>query len=167
MDVQAKIDEIGGVLEGARAMPMSAPCIVNRGELLEMLEELRQLLPVALREADEILGDRDAIIELGRREADRIIAAGERERARLVSATEVAAEAQREAHRLVAEARQEAERMHREVDEYVDAKLAHFEIMLQKTMTAVARGRDKLREELASLPPPVNLSEADEPVLHG
>ncbi len=151
MDVLAKIDEIGAVLESARAMPMSASCIVNRGEMLEMLEELRTLLPAELREADAILADRDEIVEAGRREAQRIVAGGKRERSRLVSATEVATEAQHEAERLLGAAHEQAERMQREVDEYVDAKLAHFEIMLQKTMAAVARGRDKLREELAGL----------------
>ena len=35
--------------------------------------------------------------------------------------------------------------MQREVDDYIDAKLANFEIVLSKTLDAVARGRDKIQ----------------------
>jgi hypothetical protein len=34
--------------------------------------------------------------------------------------------------------------MQREIDDYIDAKLANFEIVLTKTLEAVARGRDKI-----------------------
>ena len=51
VDVQAKLDEIAALIEGARAMPMSASCIVNRGELLDLLDELRALLPAELDQA--------------------------------------------------------------------------------------------------------------------
>jgi len=39
----------------------------------------------------------------------------------------------------------EADRMRQEVDDYVDAKLAGFEVALNKTLSAVSRGREKLR----------------------
>ena len=35
--------------------------------------------------------------------------------------------------------------MRQEVDDYVDAKLANFEIVLNKTLAAVQRGREKLQ----------------------
>ena len=145
MDVQAKLDEIVAAIEGARAMPMSASCIVNRGELLENLDELRQLLPSELSAAQDVLADREAVVEEGRVEADRIIAEARAERSRLVSKTEVAQEAVREAEQLRAEATEETEEMRREVEEYVDTKLANFEVVLHKTLRAVEKGRAKLR----------------------
>ena len=41
MDVQKKLDEIVEAVGNARSMPMSASCVVNRAELLAMLEEVR------------------------------------------------------------------------------------------------------------------------------
>ena len=40
MDVHEKLDEITALVENARAMPMSASCIVNRAEVVTLLEEL-------------------------------------------------------------------------------------------------------------------------------
>jgi cell division septum initiation protein DivIVA len=145
VDVHEKLDEITGLVESARAMPMSASCIVNRGELLTLLEELRALMPEELDLAERLLAGRDRVVEEGRDEADRVIAAAQEERMRLVSETEVYAQAQLEARRLVAEAGEDSESMRQQVDEYVDAKLATFEITLNKTLAAVHRGRDKLR----------------------
>jgi cell division septum initiation protein DivIVA len=145
VDVHEKLDEITTLVEQARAMPMSASCIVNRPELLTLLEELRALLPQEIDLAEQLLAGREKVVEEGRSEADRIIAAAHDERMRLVSETEVFAQAQLEAGRVVAEAHDDAESMRKQVDEYVDAKLATFEITLNKTLAAVARGRDKLR----------------------
>ena len=39
--------------------------------------------------------------------------------------------------------------MRAEVDDYVDTKLANFEVVLDKTLAAVSRGRDKLRGRTA------------------
>ncbi|MDX6286908.1 MAG: hypothetical protein QOG53_2393 [Frankiales bacterium] len=145
MDVHDKLDEIVAAVEAARAMPMSASCIVNRAETLALLDELRELLPGELAEAEELLESRDDVVEEGHAEAARIIEEAKRERARLVAKTEVAQEAAREAERIITEAEDESQRMRDDVDEYVDAKLANFEVVLGKTLAAVERGREKLR----------------------
>jgi hypothetical protein len=38
--------------------------------------------------------------------------------------------------------------MRLEAEDYVDAKLANFEVVLNKTLTAVERGRERLRGRL-------------------
>ena len=145
MDIQAKLDEITEMVETARAMPMSASCMINRTEVLTILDEIRELLPAELREAQWVIKDRDAVVDEGRRRAERIIADAITERDRLVGETEVLREAARQADRIVVDAGESARAMQREVDDYIDAKLANFEVVLAKVLTAVERGRDKLR----------------------
>ena len=149
MDVHEKLDELSRLVEDARSMPMSASCIVNRAELLGVLEELRELLPEEFRHAQLLLDDREAVVEEGRREAQRVIADAEIERDRLTSDTEVAAAAVRQAEQIQVAALEEAQTMRAEVDDYVDSKLANFEVVLDKTMAAVRRGREKLRGRTA------------------
>jgi hypothetical protein len=144
-DLTRKLDEVVALVEGARAMPMSASCVVNRGELLALLDELRTMLPAEFRQAQYVIRDRDEVIEEGRREAARIVAAAAEERRRLVEGTDVVREAYAERDQLLADAANTAEAMRREVDDYVDTKLANFEVVLTKTLGAVERGRDKLR----------------------
>ena len=46
-------------------MPMSASCVVNRAELLAMLEEVRAALPDSLAQAQELIGGREQMVERG------------------------------------------------------------------------------------------------------
>ncbi|MEU9100295.1 ATP synthase F0 subunit B [Streptomyces sp. NPDC048361] len=144
MDVQKKLDEIVGVVGGARSMPMSASCVVNRADLLAMLEEVRQALPGSLAQAQELIGGREQMVEQARQEAERIIESAHAQRGTLISDTAVARQSQDEADRILDEARREAEEIRAEADDYVDSKLANFEVVLTKTIGSVDRGREKL-----------------------
>ncbi len=144
MDVQKKLDEIVATVQGARSMPMSASCVLNRAELLALLEEVREALPGSLAQAQELIGGREQLVERARQEAERIIEAAHAERGSIVSDTQVARESQEEADRILSEARREAEEVRAEADDYVDSKLANFEVVLNKTIGSVDRGREKL-----------------------
>ncbi|MFD7259458.1 cell division initiation protein [Streptomyces sp. NPDC059874] len=144
MDVQKKLDEIVAAVGGARSMPMSASCVINRAELLAQLEEVRQALPGSLAQAQELIGGREQMVEEARREAERIIESAHNQRGSLISDTEIARRSQAEADRILDEARREAEEIRAEADDYVDSKLANFEVVLTKTIGSVDRGREKL-----------------------
>ncbi|MEV7018501.1 cell division initiation protein [Streptomyces sp. DH-12] len=144
MDVQKKLDEIVAAVSSARSMPMSASCVVNRAELLAMLDEVRAALPDSLAQAEELIGGREQMVEQARQEAERIISEAHAQRGSLVAETEIARRSQAEADRILAEARKEAEEIRAEADDYVDSKLANFEVVLTKTLGSVGRGREKL-----------------------
>ncbi|MFF1923389.1 cell division initiation protein [Streptomyces sp. NPDC058221] len=144
MDVQKKLDEIVEAVGSARSMPMSASCVVNRAELLAMLEEVREALPGSLAQAAELIGGHEQLVEQARQEAGRIIETAHAERGSLISDTEIARRSQAEADRILGEARKDAEEIRAEADEYVDSKLANFEVVLTKTIGSVDRGREKL-----------------------
>jgi hypothetical protein len=144
VDVHAKLDELTAMIDNARAMPMSASCVVNRGEVLAQLDELRALLPTEFDEAQRVLDDKGAVIAEGHAEAARVVEAAKAERARLIARTEVMRDAAREAEDLRSTAAADAERMRLEIDDYVDSKLANFEVVLNKTLRAVEKGRAKI-----------------------
>ncbi|WP_042432914.1 hypothetical protein [Streptacidiphilus anmyonensis] len=145
MDVQQKLDEITKLVEGARSMPMSASIVVNRAELVTLLTELREELPGEIAKAQETVQYGDQVVEDARREAERVVAAAHDERQQLINGTDYVTVARSEADRLLAEARAEVSEQRREADDYVDSKLANFEVVLTKTLGAIGRGREKLR----------------------
>ncbi|MFE5741554.1 ATP synthase F0 subunit B [Streptomyces celluloflavus] len=144
MDVQKKLDDIVRAIGSARSVPMSASCVVNRAELLAMLDEVRAALPDSLAQAQELLGGRRQMVEQAQAEAERIIESAHAHRGSLISDTEVARQSQDEADRILGDARREAEEIRAEADDYVDSKLANFEVVLTKTIGSVDRGREKL-----------------------
>ncbi|MEV4614832.1 cell division initiation protein [Kitasatospora sp. NPDC049258] len=143
--MQQKLDEIVAVVENARAMPMSASCVVNRAELVGLLRELRDTMPAELAQAQSVVADHQQLVADARAQADQIIRGAHDERGSLISDTEVVRQAQAEADRVLGEARAEVQTKRAEADDYVDSKLANFEVVLTKTLGAVGRGRQKLR----------------------
>ncbi len=125
-------------------MPLSSSAVVNRSELLRLVSQLEAALPEAFAASDKVHSDRDQVVADGRNEAEQIVSDARSERARLVSETDVHMLAKGAADKLLADAAAEAEALRRDTDEYVDQRLANFEIALQKTLDAVTRGRDRL-----------------------
>ncbi len=156
MDPLDRIDELIGLVEAARSVPMSrSNCMFDRAEMINALEQLRGELPTEMRRAAALLEERDKIIDAGKREADRIVAEGEAEHARLVSINEIVVSAEHEANRVIGEARAEAQRLREEVDDYVDTALANFEQFLTRSLASIERGRDKMHalREIGSFAP--------------
>lgn len=136
------------MVEQAKAVPLSASCMVNRAQVLDVIEDIRDALPRSLSDADQLLAEREAVVAEGRLEAQRLIAEAREEQVRMLSQHEIYLVAVAEAEALRAETEEETYRMRRETDDYIDARLATFEITLNKTLTAVERGRDKLRGQV-------------------
>lgn len=149
----ALIQELRAVLHEARSMPMSSSAVVNRAELLSLVDRMEKACEVEMREAREVLDTRDHVVADARQEAEQILHEARLEQDRLVSDTEVYRIAQRRAEEELAVARTEAEGLRREADEYVDGKLAGFEISMQRILDTVQRGRQRLagRSELDAL----------------
>ena len=144
MDSIEKLNTAIAVVDEARGVPLSASCVVHRGEMLEILEGAREMLPKDLFAAEVILADKEQIIEEGRASAEAMIATAREDVARMVEQTAIVQAARDEAQRILDEARDVAEDERREVEAYIDGRLATLEVILNKTMDAVSRGRDRL-----------------------
>lgn len=146
-----------GVLEAlvvsvtsARAMPMSSSVLVNKAEILDLVEQARAALPSQLTQADALLADSDAAKAAARSEAEAIVAEARLEADRLVEAESVTVEAREKAARVLADAQAQAEALRRDADDYCDRRLADFEIDLGKVLAQVQAGRAKLAGRLSS-----------------
>jgi vacuolar-type H+-ATPase subunit H len=117
---------------------------VHRGEILEILDGARVALPTDLDQAIEIISTRDLIIEEARTSAEHMIATAREDVARMVEQTAIVQAARDEAQRILDDARALADEERAEVESYIDGRLATLEVILNKTMEAVARGRERL-----------------------
>jgi hypothetical protein len=132
------------VVEQARAMPMSTSAVVPRSEILDLIGQVETA--VARLTAERVPGSGlNATAAEAQAAADRIVAEAHEERRRLVDDDAVLSAASTEAEVIRREAREEADGLRRETDEYVDSRLATFEIALNKTLEAVRRGRTRLQ----------------------
>jgi cell division septum initiation protein DivIVA len=144
MDSIEKLNTAITLVEEARGVPLSASCVVHRSEMLEILDGARESLPQDLFRAEEILTKRDSLMEEGRSSSEQMIASAREEVARMIEQAAIVQAARDEAQRILDEARVQAADERAEVESYIDGRLATLEVILNKTLDAVARGRDRL-----------------------
>jgi len=151
-------DELAAAIEeirSAKPVPFSTSAMVNRKDLVDRLEQVQRRLPLEMKRAASGAADRQDVLAHTRDEAESILRAARAERDQLLAQTEIVRAASHEANRIIEDARQRAREIRMEAEDYVDAKLANFEIVLQKTAAAVARGRESLRGRLESAEPDI------------
>jgi cell division septum initiation protein DivIVA len=144
------LDALADAVAQARSMPMSSSVLVNRAELMDLVDQARDVLPTQLTRADEVLAAADAARLAAQAEADAIIAAARARAAELVEDHELTRAAEVRAQEIVADAEDVAEGLRRDADDYCDRRLADFEIDLTRLMTQVQAGRAKLASRLGT-----------------
>jgi cell division septum initiation protein DivIVA len=156
-DTAALLEQLRDVLEAARKLPMSASVSINREEFGAILQEAIDGLPEEMREARWLLKERDQVIERAANEADRLLEAARVRAERMVEKNELVREARRTSEQIIEDGERQAASIRREAEDYVDRKLAAFEVVLDRTMQTVQKGRERLQ---VHAPSPV-VSEAD------
>ena len=134
------------MVASARPMPLSTSSMINKDELLHMLDEAAARLPDELRAARWLLKEREEFLAKVRREGDDILELARSRAERLVQRTEVVRTAEQRARQVLETAREEARRMRRETEDYCDLKLGSFETLLTSTRDAIGHGRRRLQE---------------------
>lgn len=144
-DVETLLRRVVDLVGNARPMPLSASVMINRDEVLELVEEATERLPDELRQARWLLRERDEFLAKVQRQGDDILDQARVQAERMVQRTEVVRAAQHTARRTVEEAEAESRRLRHEAEDYCDQKLAQFEIVLDRTMKTVQAGRSRLQ----------------------
>ena len=151
MDLAGRLAQLEQIVRDAKSMPLSSSVLISRDEVLDMLHEMQ--------EARWVVKDREELLVKARAEGDRVIEQAHEEQRRMAMKDAVAKRAQEESARMLQEAEDSTVEMRREAEDYVDAKLAQFEIALRKiledaqgtarslakTLDQVEVGRDRLR----------------------
>lgn len=99
------LDELVTICEEARGVPMTTSCVVPRGDVLELLDDIREAIPGELDDAQDVLDHRDQLVNDATEETEKARAEAQAESERILS------EAREQAQQMIAEAEHEAERV--------------------------------------------------------
>ena len=143
---EEKLANLRELILNARSMPMSASCVINRGEVLGAIDDVIDNLPDEIAEAQHVVDRAQAKIAEGEAEAGRILADAREHAARLAQHSEVVRVAETVAEQLRSDAEDEATALRRETDAFIDSRMAGFESVLHKTASQVKTARSRLAE---------------------
>ncbi len=142
--IAAKLDALRELVQNAKGVPMSASCMLNRAEVVALIEDAKVALERELAEATKIAEASQVTLDRARQEAGQIVASAQQRADYLASQDAVAQRARQKAGELERRSVEEAEALRREADAYVDGRIAGLEAGLQKTLTQIKTMRARL-----------------------
>ena len=154
--------ELLDLLEAAKPIPLSASArINNKEEVVALLQEAISKLPEELNDARWLLKQRADYLAKIQHDADDLTRTAQARVAQMVQRTEVVKAAEVKARKILTEAEGNARRLRLECEDYCDQRLATFEIVLERTLDGVSKGREKMQ---ASMIPMAELDDLDDSV---
>src|ERR1043166_9731359 len=133
MDVLVLIDKLDDLVHNAKAVPLTDQVRIDREEIYDILDQMRATIPEEIKQARWIVKERQEMLAEAKREVDRLLA-------------EAREQAGRQADEIVDDARRSAREMKLEMEDWADNQLASLEVNLERFLTAVRRGRERLHE---------------------
>lgn len=145
-DISRLIDMLYERIEDAKA-PALKPnmSIVDRDEMLDLLDELRAALPVEIKRAQELLAAREKFVDDAKRDVDRMMRQAELEARTKISESEVLYAAKEKARQIVAHAEDRSRQLYQVANEYAEDALARTEEAVQAALDEVKQSRLRFR----------------------
>lgn len=141
---EAMLRDVIDLIATAPNVPLSSTPRIDREQVLALLDEALANLPDEIRQARWMLKEREDFINKTRREADEIVGAARVRAERMVQRTDVVRAAEAHAQQVREAAEDLARRLKLETEDFLDQRLASFEILLDRLGKTVAAGRQRL-----------------------
>lgn len=155
MEIMALIDRLEEMVSQATKVPLTGKVLLDPDELLSLVDEMRELIPQEIREANRIARDRETILRESREQAEQTVREAQALAARLTSEAAVAHEAQTQADELIDQAKRVAREIRQNALEWADELFARTQPDLeriaadtQRAAQAIRKAREELRNQL-------------------
>ena len=73
MDISARLQQIEELVQEAKSMPLSSSVLVNRDEILELIEAARNELPEEIKQARWVVKDREELLAKARKDGEAMV----------------------------------------------------------------------------------------------
>lgn len=145
MDISALLDRLENLVSQATKVPLTGKVLIDPDQVLAMIDEIRDVLPEEIRQAQRLSRERDEILREAREEAEAMVRDAKVYVVQLTDETAIAREAQQKADEILDQAKRVAKEIRLGAKNYADEILAKMEGNLEKTLQSIRRSRDELQ----------------------
>ena len=147
MEVLEIIDMLEDVVEKYMAIPFAGRAVVDREELLDLIQEIRLNLPGDLKQAKWVKEERQRILDEANKEAESIVKSAEEKMASMIDDHEITQKAYAQANEIIAAAQNNARELRLGTRQYADDVMASLEAHVAKVAETVHENRRELNEK--------------------
>ncbi len=128
--IEDLIDALEDIIHGAMRVPFGKKSMIDVDKVAEIISDIRISLPTEIKQAQNVVKDKNNIISDAKREAELIIRKAEQRREELIEASDIVKEARSRSVELVSQAQARANDIRSSTNDYADKMLARIENLL-------------------------------------
>jgi len=154
MDILHLVDRLEELFNESRTVPFTRNAVVDEDKMLDIIDQMRVTIPNEVKQAQQILSQRDRFLAQAQEEATRIVALAREKADQMVEHDSIVKSAMTRADQILAQARADAQATRRDADDYVIEGLQHMDSEITRLQTQVRNGLRKLEEDRLRGPVP-------------
>lgn len=151
MEIFTLLETLEDILERSKNLPFSEKVLVERGEMLDLIKEIRLKLPDELKQAKWIKEERERIISEAHKDADDIVKEAEKRIISMIDEHEITKKAYEKKDEIVAEANEKYRVMDRETKAYADGILENVQNRVKALQESLIQIEGSLNEAVENL----------------
>jgi len=144
MTIEEILDEMENLLLESSRIPFTNKRLVGEDELGRLLDELREVLPGELMQANRIISERLQILEQAQKDAQTIVDQAKNYIHKLTDENTITRQAQEQANEILQQAQKASKDLENDSVKYADEVFSYLENHLEKTVEAIRQSHSKL-----------------------
>ena len=145
MKMEDLVNELQEMVNDAKGMPFASDKVMlSRDTVLDILDEIEDAVPTEVRQAKNIVNDRNQILSQAKKEAEEIIKQAEERRKAMINQHEITKQAQAQAVEILSEAKSKAAGVKKAANQYVDDMMKTVEDSLAKQYNEIKKTRQNI-----------------------
>ena len=145
MDILNLLERIEDIVEDASKFPLSSKVMIDKEEILEVINEIRLKLPDEINRASWVAKERQRILSEAQGEADELIHKVQAQQKHLIEENEITRLAQKQANQLLHEAEEKANEMKEGAYNYSDEILSKLQDRIREINQIIEDNREVLK----------------------
>ena len=145
MKMEDLVNELQEMVNDAKGMPFASDKVVlSRDTFLDILDEIEDAVPTEVRQAKNIVNDRNQILSQAKKEAEEIIKQAEERRKAMIDQHEITKQAHAQAVEILTDAKAKAAGVKKAANQYVDDMMIKVEDSLSSQYNEIKKTRQNI-----------------------
>ncbi|MGB0387639.1 MAG: hypothetical protein ACPGWR_22710 [Ardenticatenaceae bacterium] len=146
-DILYLVERLEQVLAQGWRVPLTTNAVIDEDAFIDIVEQMHIAIPNEIREAQQIVQQKERILAQAREEAERLLEHAYQQADRLIAQTDMVKRARTRANDIITEAGKEAEDIRFGADYYAAEVLKRLRKELEVYMQQVDNGLERLKPE--------------------
>ena len=140
------IDTLEDAVEKGASIPLTGRCLLDKDEILDIVQEMRLKLPDDLKQARWVKDERQRILVEAQKEANDIIKSAEDKIISMINENEITKRAKAQAEDIISNANKRAKEIRQGTITYADDLLSDMEGVMESTLSTLRKNRVEMHE---------------------